>query len=635
MSGVGGIYSRKGTAHRASAKVLLAAMNHRARDGAHILNLPKASFCNAHLDTLGGDGPQMYAWAERELAITADCRLDNRQELISAVGVTAGPLNDAQIILLAYAKWGEDCASHLEGDFAFAVWDGDKRGIYAARDRFGVKPFYYHDSAERFAFASEVRPIIQLADGNWRLTQSLIARFMTGLPDGTDATSVDGVMKLPPRSHLWADKSGVRISSYWTVDASSTPVSKHADEQFRDLFGQAVQRRLRGGKVAAMLSGGLDSSSICATASSGLNGSGSDQLPTYSMVFEKGSKFDERQWIDAVLQSGAYEPHYVDVAEKPPFGEIDTLASQQEGALSAPGLGISGLLYEAAGKDGMRVLLDGHGGDEVVSHGQGRLIELSIAGSWAALWKEVRGASKIHNESPYRQFLKLALYGVAQGAYGGYVKAGVGAYRNLMRAGVTGDQHSPVEILNSSRFSSEPVEEWARAMRPPQSARQSDRALHHWQLSGPLVANGFEILDKAAARQGIEPRYPFWDKDLVMFCLALPSEWKLRDGWPRYILRKAMAGILPDSVCWRYSKVDFRGNLARGLVVHHDELISDVLGSGSERIASFVNMDCARKSYQNIKNDPSRASLQDIQNVWRSVMLDRWLGQLNASGVSF
>ncbi|MGC4024062.1 MAG: asparagine synthase-related protein [Mesorhizobium sp.] len=151
---------------------------------------------------------------------------------------------------------------------------------------------------------------------------------------------------------------------------------------------------------------------------------------------------------------------------------------------------------------------------------------------------------------------------------------------------------------------------------------------------GRLVANGFEILDKAAARQGVEPRYPFWDKDLVMFCLALPSEWKLRDGWPRYVLRKAMAGILPESVCWRNSKMDFRGNLARGLVVHHDALINDVLGPGNERIASFVNMDCARKSYRNIKNDPLRASLQDIQNVWRSVILDRWLGQLDASGVS-
>ncbi|RFC65765.1 lasso peptide isopeptide bond-forming cyclase [Mesorhizobium denitrificans] len=629
MSGIGGIYSRKGRAHNASAKVLLGAMKHRARDGGHVLRLRSASFCNAHLDALGGDVPQICEWTAPELAITADCRLDNRQELISTIGATAKPLSDAQIILHAYAKWGEECACHLEGDFAFAIWDGGRRGIYAARDRFGVKPFYYHDNDERFAFASEVRPIVQLADGQWRLTQSLIARFLTGLPDSSETTSVDGVLKLPPRSQLWADKSGVRIGSYWTVEPSREGVRTDAAEQFRDLFQRSVQRRLRGGNVGAMLSGGLDSSSICAMASQGSEG-----LRTYSMVFGKGSKFDEQPWIEKVLQSGKYQPTSIDVADRPPFGQLDNLVHQQEGALCAPGLGISGLLYEAAGRDGVRVLLDGHGGDEVVSHGQGRLVELSVAGRWGALWTEVRGAAKIHNESAYRQFLKLALYGMAQGPYGAYVKIGVGAYRKLLRKNGADNQRSPLEIVNESRVNPDAIERWMEETRPPQSVRDSDGALHLWQLSGPLVANGFEILDKAAARQGVEPRYPFWDKDLVTFCLALPSEWKLRDGWPRYILRKSMAGILPESVCWRYSKVDFRGNLARGLVVHHDALISDVLGPGSERIACFVNLDCARRSYRTIKNDPSGASLQDIQNVWRSVMLDRWLGELNASGVS-
>ncbi|MGC4024063.1 MAG: asparagine synthase-related protein [Mesorhizobium sp.] len=323
MSGIGGIFSRSGRPNEAQVKVLLAAMDYRARDGSHLLSLRGASFCNAHLETLGGDGPQICQRVSPELAITADCRLDNRKALISALGDAARTCSDAQLILYAYAKWGEDCASHLVGDFAFAIWDAGRRGVYAARDHFGVKPFYYHDNGERFAFASEVRPIIQLADANWRLSQSLIARFLTGLPDSANETSVDGVLKLPPRSHLWADKAGVRVRSYWSVEPSSAVIGADAAEQFRDLFECSVQRRLRGGRAGAMLSGGLDSSAICATASRRLTAAPQTRLRTYSMVFGKGSSFDEQPWIDAVLQSGNYEPTSLNVADTPPFGAID------------------------------------------------------------------------------------------------------------------------------------------------------------------------------------------------------------------------------------------------------------------------------------------------------------------------
>ncbi|TGQ70416.1 asparagine synthetase B, partial [Mesorhizobium sp. M8A.F.Ca.ET.207.01.1.1] len=97
-----------------------------------------------------------------KLAITADCRLDNRDELLAKLGIRDRSIADGMLMMSAYLKWGEACPTYLQGDFAFAIWDGERRALFCARDHFGVKPFYYHSADKRFAFASEIGPILAL-----------------------------------------------------------------------------------------------------------------------------------------------------------------------------------------------------------------------------------------------------------------------------------------------------------------------------------------------------------------------------------------------------------------------------------------------------------------------------------------
>ncbi|RUV83448.1 lasso peptide isopeptide bond-forming cyclase, partial [Mesorhizobium sp. M1A.F.Ca.IN.022.07.1.1] len=164
MSGVAGILLRQDGSPAAAADIqqMLARMRHRARDGSSWWTDRHAALGHAWLNTTGEQGPGPLTMAGGKLAITADCRLDNREELLARLGVRDRSAADAILLMHAYLKWGEACPTYLQGDFAFAVWDAERRALFCARDHFGVKPFYYHCADRRFAFASEIGPLLAL-----------------------------------------------------------------------------------------------------------------------------------------------------------------------------------------------------------------------------------------------------------------------------------------------------------------------------------------------------------------------------------------------------------------------------------------------------------------------------------------
>jgi asparagine synthase (glutamine-hydrolysing) len=165
----------------------------------------------------------------------------------------------------------------------------------------------------------------------------------------------------------------------------------------------------------------------------------------------------------------------------------------------------------------------------------------------------------------------------------------------------------------------------------PPSVRASEALTHRWLLSNGLVPHAFEVLDKAAANFGVEPRYPFWDKPLVEFCLSLPGEEKLQNGFGRHVLRRAMQDILPPTVQWRRDKIDFTANLVKGMLGNHRELLDRLLISDSERIAPYVNLPEVNAVYERMLRQPEQATLPDVQHVWRAVSLSLWLRQVQGS----
>ena len=473
----------------------------------------------------------------------------------------------------------------MQGDFAFAIWDSERRTLFCARDHFGVKPFYYHSTDRRFVFASEIGPILGVDGVSSRISEHQISGFLAGLPDDPQSTPYTDVFRLPARHSLTVTAQQVVLRRYWQIEPSQSPRRSDAAEEFGHLFSQSVRNRMRGTlAVGAMLSGGLDSSSIACVAGMQNAAERKPKLPAFSLIFERGSPMDERPFIDAVLGAHELDGTMIAVGNYAPFAEFDRILEEQEGTFLAPGLSLTRGIYRAARSKGMKVLLDGHGGDEVVSQGHGHLHELANAGKWMELWRELHGASNTYGDGKigmYYQF--LTLYGPAWR---------LAKLKHVMSRALSKIRRDPVEGRRATSWRglinpdlakrTDLVDRFHRAGYMPSTVRVSEALTHRWILSNGIVEHAFEVLDKAAANFGVEPRYPFWDKPLVEFCLALPGEEKLHDGFGRYVLRRAMEGILPPPVQWRRDKIDFKSNLVRGMLGNHRDLLDRVSGIGCE-----------------------------------------------------
>jgi asparagine synthase (glutamine-hydrolysing) len=550
--------------------------------------------------------------------VAADARLDNRRELITALRLHPGS-SDAEAILAAYRRWEGDCVRRLAGDFAFVIRDDRRGAIFCARDHCGVRPFYYALDDKLFAAAGLTRFLTALpAIGDAIDEQGLADLLAGGYADGA-ITLHRGVRRLPPGHSLTLTEAGVRIARYW--HPRDVPVEERADaaEGFRALFAEAVvRRRARGDGVGVMLSGGLDSSAIAVQATQGFAATGR-RMPSLSMMLDDTPGWNERPFIEAVLDWGGFDPRFIDAADHDPVAELPALLDEQEGPFVAYNASLSRRLYRRARAAGLTRLLDGHGGDEVVSHGLGRLNELAARGEWRRLWEESAGIAGIYGVGRW-SILSPYL------SHNRYVRLARGRWDRIRaRLG----RADPGEIAGASLVEPGLAARVGLAERHAdrsikRSARHSERDVHIELLTAPQQGYGFEVLDRMGAAAGVAGLYPFYDLRLVEYCLSLPSHHKLNHGLPRHVLRQAMAGLLPDPVRLRPDKYDFAPALADALLRRRVAL-ADLVGRDRAGIGRFVDMDAARVALGRLLDRGRAVDGASLFAAWRVLMLAVWL----------
>jgi asparagine synthase (glutamine-hydrolysing) len=542
-----------------------------------------------------------------------DIRLDNRAELAALLGVDERRTSDVVLVGLAYRRWGPDCCARLLGDFAFALWDEREQILFCARDHWGVKPLFFAQSREGFSFGSD--PAALLAEQG--LDEHRIAAFIAGFVDDPAATALSGVKRLLPGHWLQLKGKALLIQRCWTpepiADASLPP-----PEMVRALLRDAVAARLRGAPaLGAMLSGGLDSSSVVATTAR-LQPPGG--LRTFSFDYATTPELSERGYVDAVLGAYSLQPSFVPFDDLAPLKGVPDLAEPEADLLFAPGTGKMLRLFEVAKALGTTVLLDGHGGDEVISHGYGRLAELARAGHWSALYRELRGVAGTFGDNPNRLFLRyLAAFGPAR-------RVTHKAQRLWSALGpAPSDAMAPIACVAPALAQRTDLVDrhsaWRRMLR---AAHANEMSLHLWNVSSPAVGQSFEALDRAATLAGVELRFPFFDRRLVCYALSLPASEILRDGWSRSVLRRAMQDILPPQVQWRRDKIDFSPELRLGLVRHHGAEL-DALSGDRFGVSRFLHMDQIRGVVGRLRADPSRLDAGELFVLWRALFLSLWL----------
>ena len=540
--------------------------------------------------------------------------------------------------MAAYEKWDEDCPKHLLGDFAFAIWDKRKQILFCARDHMGVKPFYYYSSNNTFVFGSEIKALFCLPEVPRQVNEVRIGDYLIKNFDDTTITSYQDILRLPPAHSMKVSVTGIEVQSYWKLDPEKE-IRLSSDEEyaqeFRRIFTEAVRCRLRSAlPVGSLLSGGLDSSSITCVARNILAQQGKT-LDTFSAIFDKNTECDERIFINAVLDKGNLNPHYVHGDERTPLSEIEKILWHQDEVFFAPGLPImSWGLYGATKKEGVRVLLDGHDGDGVVSHGYGYLHELARQGRWLALAIEIRGVSKIYSQSAWETFW-LFFYNYGMNSLSRkpfrHLRRLRKAIRQRLFKGMSQSNQSELLSQWSDNINPEFIERinleerYRELQQSSMASLESARREHYKTITSGLQVHALEVLDKAAAAFSIEQRYPFWDKRLVEFCLAIPAEQKLNNGWSRMIMRRAMNNILPVEVQWRTSKMDFTPNLSHNLLVSEKKSLEDFIFTDLAAIEKYIDIKALQKFYPQLISEKDQQTSKNLFSVLQFVYLKLWL----------
>ncbi len=559
-----------------------------------------------------------------DLVITADARLDNRDDLLSALGLDAAPtdpVTDAELILRAYERWGKACPGRLIGDFAFAIWDAGRGRLFCARDPIGVKPLYYRFDGRRFLWASEPWALMVDGAGSRGPNLSLVSLYLLGRYDEPRETLFRGVFRLPPAHSMVLEGGQLREARYWDLDPGARIRYRDDAEyaaHFLELFREAVRARLRShDRVGAWLSGGLDSSSIvCVARTLCEEGVGPQTgFETFSLLFD-GLPCDERRYIAEVVSRSAVPGTCVS------WG-AHWLGPELEEAWQHPDSSyVQSFLWEGpalalAKKKGIRVMLDGIGGDDLLAAGYDHLTDLARGGRLLELLRQLRhDAAYLGTRSPASLFVAYCVRPLLP-------RPLTMVLRPLLRP-FRGD--GVAALVDAAALKRLGVEERLRSVAPgphfPTHAQQriADLLRGGWNTNVAL-----DIIGRFTARFGVEPRYPFFDRRLVEFLVAIPEEQRWRGEWPKAVLRHAMTGILPEPVRARKGKVNFTSALGLQLVERNGGIVEEFIRTSTLGELGIVRTDQLRRLFDECRAAIGRENVSGAREF--ALMKFVWLEQ--------
>ena len=580
--------------------------------------------------------------------LVADARIDNREEVARALpgSEPEGGEEDARLLRAAYARWGSACVDRLVGVFAFVVWDVQERVLFCARDPVGVRPLYYTFQPHRlFACASSLGALLALQDVPRQINEVRVADYLARRGEDTAATFYEGVLRLPP-GHTLTLGTGRDpvVRRYWEFggrDALHRASDAEFEEGFRAVFSEAVRCRLPQGPVGVLLSGGLDSSSVAGVAAGLYPGTVHSFSATFPDLPEAELRIsDERAYVAAVAKAAGLASQLVPVSGHSPADELGRYLDHLHQPPFVSNLYLLHHLQMAARAAGVGVLLDGCEGDDAVSHGLERFWELGYLGEWTTFrtegdalaahtggtsadvfaWLGRRGAMARARSRPVRFLVEApALAALSGESVADVIVAHL--LKPLLRPLVhrwRGHSHTVPALLSPDLVRRTDYEDRLEAYADlGRSTIMSAQELHRLVLTAGAgaIATGLEESSHLASMDGVERRHPFYDVRVLNYCLSLPVEQKLRDGWTRSILRRSLRDVLPESVRTRVDKADLSPHFYRSLLHVERERLGRLLRDDWERLEPFVDREVLRTAYDR----------HDGATLWSVLVLAEWL----------
>ncbi len=521
-------------------------------------------------------------------------------------GHTFRTASDTETIVHLYEDLGPRCVDRLRGMFAFAIWDIPARRLTLARDRLGIKPLYYTQRDGVLVFASELKPILQLPHVERKVSWEAASHLFTSLATPSSQSIVEGVHKLEPgRIATATGGRDLRIERYWDVEFAPNTHATEDElvEQLRELLVESVTlHQVSDVPIGAFLSGGIDSSAVVAT----MAGLVPDRVKTFSIGFAEAG-FDELRYareVAAKFGTDHYdlvlEPDAVQIVEDltwyldEPFGDTSAIPTYMVSKLAA---------------EHVKVVLSGDGGDELFA-----------------------GYEKYVVEGRERRFDKVpaGLRRVA-GAVGHAMPEGMRGRRFLQHLALDG----PARYLDASTlfrteqmrklFQDDAFEQVSRhnPLADSLASFESDStdwlgAIQYRDLQSYLPLDILTKVDRMTMAHSIEARPPLLDHKLVEFAATIPADIRMRGGTTKYLLKRAMRGILPDGIIDR-PKHGFAVPLAHWFRGKLSGFARDLLLSASCRQRGFFN----GRYIESLLQQNDRGRDLDLQ-LWTILSFELW-----------
>jgi asparagine synthase (glutamine-hydrolysing) len=596
MCGIGGILALDGAAiDLGSLERIEAALRHRGPDdGGSYVSSPSSprshwniGLVNRRLSIIDLEGgTQPMANADGSIWIVYNGEVYNfrtlRQDLLQR-GRQFRTRSDTEVVLQAYEEYGVECVKRLEGMFAFAIWDATKSRLFLARDGMGIKPLYYYETPQRFVFASELKVLLQAGLVDWRIDMAALSEFLSFEFIPAPKTILSGVKKLLPGHCLIIGPEGSTCERYWTP---AFEIAHRQEEEWVQLIQHTVREAVRRHLVSdvpvgVFLSGGMDSSSILALARE----LGHYPLKTFSIGFDD-PHISELAYARLMAQQCGSEHHELVLGVQEAQNVLTDLWHHMDEPLADASVIPTFLVSQLASR-AVKVVLSGDGGDELFG-GYRTYQAYKIARWYKRLPQRFRkwcalGVNRMPSSSDQHSLgfkMKKFMRGVEYKPewansiwWGAYLPE---EKKQLLTEDIASMMaaHSDYAPIATYLDDVQTVDEFNR--------------IFYLDLKLYLQDNLLVKVDRMSMAHSLEVRVPFLDRSVVKLACQLPPHFKVKGLETKYVLRRAMAPLLPETIRKR-GKQGFDLPLGKWLKNELKEALEDTLRSRKSRGAEFFN----------------------------------------------
>ncbi len=535
---------------------------------------------------LSNDAAQPLLYLNKRYVITFNGEIYNyielKKELINK-GYSFHSRSDTEIIPAAYDCWGESCVNRFNGMWSFCLWDNKYKSLFCSRDRFGIKPFYYILNEHYFAFASEIKALTAAFPGDIRRDDNMIAEYLQSRQfDHDENTFFQPIKQLKAGNNLIFSNGKKYQKEYYSIGINKSTNFRVNVSELREMLIDSIKLRFRSDvEVGSCLSGGIDSSSIVSISSRVLD----KKINAISAIYNIRG-YDEEKYVDEFEKDRNINISKIYPDSDNYFDNINKMVYAQDEPILAYGVYSQWFVMKKAKENGVKVLLDGQGADEIFS-GYFSYFPYFISDVInnvqhydADVLKEIGEIYRLTGRSQFKSYFRSAMYN-------SYVKAKNDARRRM---------NKPINNRNNYTLDS-----WMRKS---------------------LSFNGLPALlhyeDRNSMNFSVEARVPFLDHRVVEKALSIPFNQKIHHGHTKYILRESMKGILPDNIYTRKNKLGYATPFDYWTRKYYMDTYTDIVSN--TQIKNLIGA----KVLDDTINEFRKNGDYNIWQMWQFLVISLW-----------